>query len=291
MANEIGFVVDQTALTSAQATVIQANFDEMKKYLTEMMESYKTLSISPDDIQAAKAIQARIGKVKDRIEEQRKTVKKMWGVPLAEFEKRCKELTAECDEATSNIKGQLAEYEEQRKQEKGYELSNFFDGCVAESPEVEAYLKWSDIFDTRWLNVTYSIGKAKMEISNAVGKCAEELRQIRSIKSRYETALLDVYKSTHNLALVMQKQIEYANRDAEQRRKELEEQAAEKEKEAHRQETEDAEQVQAQETAPVDPEKTAAKIYRLSFRVTGTREQLMELSSYMKNAGISYERI
>ena len=89
----------------------------------------------------------------------------------------------------------------------------------------------------------------------------------------------------------MQKQIEYANRDAEQRRKELEEQAAEKEKEAHRQETETAEQVQAQETAPAEPEKPAAKIYRLSFRVAGTREQLMELSSYMKNAGISYERI
>ena len=291
MANEIGFVVDQTALTGAQNTVIQANFDEMKKYLSEMMEPYKTLSIATDDIQAAKAIQARIGKVKDRIEEQRKTVKKMWGVPLAEFEKRCKELTAECDEATSNIKGQLAEYEEQRKQEKGYELSNFFDGCIAESPEVENYLRWADIFDSRWLNVTYSIGKAKMEISNAVGKCAEELKKIHALKSQYETALLDVYKSTRDLALVMQKQIEYANRDAERRRMELEAQAAERERETQNPEAENAEQVQVEETATAAPEELTEKIYCLSFRVTGTREQILALGTYMKNAKISYERL
>lgn len=283
MAEEMNFTVETTALQTAQSAEIRANFDEVKAYLTEVLEPYKTLTVSEDDIQAAKAIQARINKVKLRIDEQRKSVKKMWTAPLEQFEARCKELTDECDEAYGNIGTQVKSFEKKKKDAKLNELVAFYDASIAQSPEVHEYLPFQRIFNERWLNSTYVIGKAKTEISSAVGVCISELAQIRALHSQFEPAILDIYKRTGSVSNALSAHIAYQN-EQERKRKEAEARAKVPEPTA----TPAVESAVTDERSSTPP--VQEDVVTIAFKVTCTKSQLHDLGIYMRERGIKYGR-
>lgn len=284
MAEEMNFTVESTALQTAQRTEIKANFDEVKAYLTEALEPYKTLTVSEDDVQAAKAIQARINKVKTRIDEQRKSVKRMWGEPLDRFEARCKELTALCDEAYANIGGQVKAFDKAKKDAKLNELLDFYSDATKESPEVRGYLPFQRIYNERWLNNTYSIGKAKLEISSAIGVCISELEQIRTLHSQFEPALLDIYKRTGSVSNALSAHISYQN-EQERKRKEAAERATTAKSESEKAQAEESTSAPTQE-----PVTEQSDVITTIFKVTCTKDQLRNLGIYMREHGIKYGR-
>lgn len=287
MAEEIGFVVGLPINTSE--TEISGNFREVKAYLVEMLAPYKTLEVSEDDVASAKAIQARINKVKERIEEQRKSMKKLWMVPYDEFERKCKELTAECDEAYSNIGAQVKAFEKAKKDSKQVELTAFYESVVAGHEEVREYLPFRSFFDNRWLNATYNIGKAKAEISSKVSACMSDLLQIRELHTDFEPALLDTYKRTRDMNKVLSAHISYINERERKRQEEIRRQ----QEEAQRQAAAPTPEPEP-ESEPADdpePEPQEEPIFATDFRVYCTKEQLIQLGQYMRANGIRYGRV
>lgn len=301
-----------TDLTPIKETVLTANFEEVESQLRELMAPYENLVLREEDVAEGKNVLARIRKVEKTIDDYRKSIKKDFTAPLAAFEEKCKALTAVCYESETNLSEQINKYAEQRKAEKLTALRTYFDDNVG---EMKPYLRYEQIENSRWGNVTFSVDAAEAEIKQAIDMCAEGVNAIRSLGSEFEATLLTAYAKNHDLAAVMKMNSELAEtkrredarreaeearrREAEAARKEAEERekarqeaaraAAQAQAAKYKLDDEPAPAQEAQETAI--PNKPQEKVYTLAFRVHATRSQLMELRAAFDRIGITFEKI
>lgn len=207
------FEVDNDSLAVVKNTVINANFDETKKNLLELIEPYKTMVVIKDGISEAKSDRARIRKVASSIDECRKMVKKVYTEPLAIFENKCKELTSICKEGADNLDVQIKEYEEIEKNEKIHNLEYFFDEQEKKHGE---YITFADVYDERWRNSTFDIETAKDIIREAIKKTDTEVDIILELQSDFELSLLMDYKATHDIVAVLKKKSELDSAKAQE---------------------------------------------------------------------------
>lgn len=299
MSGEVSFEVKQEALAVVRGLSIEANFEEVKAWLTEAIEPYKSAIVTEDGISGAKADRAKIRKVAERIEQVRKTVKAEYNKSLAPFEAKCKELVAICDDGSGNLDRQVKAFEEREREAKLNDLRADYDSYGGD--EARAYCPWERIFNPKWGNKGYSAEAAKGEIHYFLDETADNLRHIRSFGGEDAAYLLDTYKATRDMGAVMRKAGELAEtRKAEEARREA--------KEARRRATEEARGIEAekraaavthkQETAepddyyeqPFEPD-APEKVYSVSFRVHCTKDKLAALGRFMKDNGISFEKV
>lgn len=286
--SEFTFVVDQQALDVVKQTSIGANFDECKAALTEMMAPYKNLVVTADGVASAKSDRARIHKVSERINEQRKAVKQVYMSKYALFENRCKELCAICDESAENLDVQIKAFDEERKQEKMDALREFFNAHATD--EATSYITFDAICNPRWANVTYSEEEAHKEILREIAACVTSVNAIRTLKSPMEAALLDYYRQTRDLAGCMSKHEQLMRlREQEERRKaEIERLRLEQIEAAQKKNAEEAEK-SAVVYAPTDEEEEPSEPVRIiDFRVYVNAAQAAALKAFLKENNIQY---
>lgn len=149
---------------------IEANFEEVKAELAEILKSY---DYPITDVPTAKADRAKLNRISRAIDERRKAVKAEYLEPYNEFEKRIKELNGMILIASSKIDYQIKLIEDEEKEAKRTELEKYFN----EHNDILT-LDFEDIFDERWLNKTYNINSAKIDIEDAI----EEEREAAKTK-------------------------------------------------------------------------------------------------------------
>lgn len=271
-------------LATVSNSVIDANFDELKNWLNGELAAYRTMVVTEDGMPAAKADRAKIRKIAERIDEQRKVVKKAYNTPLAAFEAKCKELTALCDEAAGALDGQIKAYEEARRAEKRETLKAYFDEKASDLIEKELVV-WGDIFSPSWSNTSCSINKAKAEIDSAIEKIRSDVDAITSLHSPWEAAVINAYVQRHDLSAALKLNASYVAR-AEQIAAERKRLAEERNRAAG----ESKERMDAPEAAPpAEPHKEEVLV--TDFRVWCTPSQLKALGQWLKANGIKYGRV
>lgn len=194
--SDIQFAVDETALSKISNFALDANFDEVKSALTEMVEPYKNLIVTEDAIGSAKADRAKINKVATNIDDYRKTIKSIYNQPYLAFEEKCKELVAIAKEASNNLDAQVKHFEELKKQEKHEELLNYFNENVGDMAE---FIDFSSIDNPKWMNATFKIDDAKSAIENAIITTRHEVMTLKKLNSPFEVALMDCYIADRSL--------------------------------------------------------------------------------------------
>jgi len=287
---QIEFQVTTDIATIAN-TQIETNFEAVKAWLTEELAPYASMVVTPDSIADAKKTRASIRKVGDSIDSQRKAVKKEWMRPYEEYEARCKELTGIVGEAVSNIDGQIKEMENAEKQAKRQRLEELF---VANSADISGYISFADVFDSKWLNATFSEVDAANSIVAQIEEIKEGLETIRSMDSPYEAAMLSEYGKTHNLskALAEGRRLEAIQKAEEERKAREAEQSA-----AVPIEPEVPAEAPPARPAPVQPSvrpivdsAPAEKTYSYEFIFTGmTKAQMYALKECLEENGIKYK--
>lgn len=198
MNETVNFEVKSDALAVIQSLNIEANFEEMRVYLSEMMRPYQTMAVT--DVAAAKSARAYCNRVEKSLEDSRRMVKKLYQQPLAEFENKVKALTAICKSASVAIDTQIKEIENAEKEAKIAEIREYF---LETSAEIESYITWERIYDKRWENRTYDMVKCKADINEAVQVVKEDIQVIRAMHSPYETMLLAVYARSGSMQEVL----------------------------------------------------------------------------------------
>lgn len=293
MPNQIEFQVT-TDLATVVNTQIETNFEAVRDWLTEELAPYASMVVTEDSIAEAKKTRASIRKVGDSIDAQRKAIKKEWMRPYDAYEAKCKELTGIVNGAVSNIDGQIKAMENEVKEQKRQRLSDFFDD---HSYDVADFITFDDIFDSKWLNATFSEIDAANSIMEQIESIKEGLETIRSMNSPYETAMLSEYGKSHNLAKSISegKRLE-AIQKAEEERKAREAEEAFSEEETLPQETVEppapTPQATAQFIRPVAEEEPAApKTYTLRFEVEVTKEQAYDLKYFFSKNNIKYYKL
>lgn len=303
--SEFSFEVNQAALDIVRSVDVTANFAECQAALTEMMAPYKTLVVTEGDLPQAKADRARIRRVATRIDEARKEVKRVYTAPLKQFEDKCKELTAICAEADSNIDTQVKAFEQARKAEKVGRLRAYFAENVGDAQD---YMTFEAIFNPRWENTTYTEDAARADILREISSCMTGVNAIRTLNSPFETTLLDLYRENHDLAACMTKHEQLTRlREMEEKRRAEQEAKAAQQRAAEQMAAHDklaatekaaaeiAEQskVSYQEIETPEPlvPDVAEPVYVVDIRVYVTQNQSAALKAFFKEHGIKYGRV
>ncbi|CDF09414.1 putative uncharacterized protein [Eubacterium sp. CAG:76] len=241
---------------------IEWNSEEIRKQVQMMMSAYTDVVYTEDTMKAAKDDRATLNKFKKVIEDRRKEVKKKCMEPYEQFEKEVKEITALIDKPIGMIDSQIKEYEERQKAEKKSQIQAAYDESIGEFVND---LPFERVFDTRYLNATFSLSKAMSEVIEKIEKFKTDIATIDSLDSKHKLNVRDVYVRTLDLSQAMAE--DRRLRELEERLeadRKAKEEAERKRQEAETAKREEAERQRAEAERIAAEQKAAAKAQPVS---------------------------
>lgn len=189
-----------TSLEQALPTVIEFNFEELKKELSVRLQKYNNLIVTEDAIKDAKSDRANLNKLLTAIENKRKEVKKQYLAPYEAFEKKVKEITALIQEPIAAIDTQIKAFEDAEKEKKKAEIEAYYNEQIGELAELVPLDK---LWNPRWLNVTYKMADIQKEITDAIFKVRNDLKILTALKSEFEVQIKDKYLENFDMSAAL----------------------------------------------------------------------------------------
>lgn len=184
-------IEDKGLAVSFTPAAIEANFAALDARVEEMIEGYAEARYDltdADSIKQAKRDRAYLNGIAKEIDERRKAVKREYMRPYEEFEAQANAIAAKVKSASANIKEQLDEAEERRKDAAYAILKEYYEDLAGLLVPVVPYER---IHEEKWLNKTFGEIKAKKAIDEKVAKVAHDWETLQSQKGllpHYETA-------------------------------------------------------------------------------------------------------
>lgn len=172
---------DASSLTVAyKPSVIEANFDALEAHVRKTVEAYDGATYDltkKGNIAEAKHDRSYLNGLKKEINERRKAVKREYSKPLDAFEKRCKQITAIIDEAADNIKAQLDQAEQTRKDALYSRLQQHYEEFAGLLAPVVPYER---LHEPQWLNKTFGEIKAQQALEAKVSDVARDWETLKA---------------------------------------------------------------------------------------------------------------
>ena len=176
---------------------IDANFEEVKGYLTNELAIYKGMLFTEDSKKQAKETVAELRKGKKELADRCKAVKTEYMKPLNDFMDKADELGKMFDEPINFINEQVNDYEKKRIEEKKKEVANIYTELVEE--EWSDIIPLSKIYNPKWENATFSVKQIRAEIMDFKLKVKDGLEIIKSFHSEMEARAIEMYKHDFDL--------------------------------------------------------------------------------------------
>ena len=244
VANELSLVISNP-IEGQFLKRIDWNKEEFMELVASITKEYEGLAYTEDQMKSAKEDRAKLNAIRKAISDRRIEVKKMINAPYELFEAEVKEVVALIDGPIAMIDSQLAEYEKRIKDEKLEELVKHFEEVAADLGDI---ITFEQIFDSKWLNASVSLKKAKEAISDAVRQIDTDLRSIDVFcEEKYRTPVKSYYLKT----LDIRKSLEEASR-LRQLDQRMEEERLRREEEEAR--------IRAEEEARAKAEQSVAEV-------------------------------
>lgn len=270
-----------TDLATVAPKELLFNYEELKAYLSEELQAYKTMIVTSDAITDAKSTRAYLNKLAASLDEYRKTVKK---ILLEQYENdfapKVNELITMTKEAVDHIDVQIKAFERQEKDMRVASLRSYFDSSVH---GLEDYISWERIYNPKWETKSYGMANAEMDIDREIETTEANVEAIRAMHSPFETALLLVLSETGDMGKVMQKK---AACEAIEARKE--ERAQERDRNA-------VESIGASDHAETPPppakREIGEKTYTFTLTFEATKEQAFLINDFFKSNHIKFRKV
>ena len=267
---------------------IRWNNEELKAEISEKMQEYKSLVFTAETIQDAKKDRAKLNKLRNAFEDERKKVKNRCMKPYEKFERQVEELTALIDEPIQLIDSQIKEVEENRKAQKRKEIEELFSGIG-----FQTFVTLEKIWDEKWLNVSVSMSRIEEQMKTRMYQIGNDVMTIKNLPE-FSFEALEIYKKSLDLTMAIQEgqrlseiQKRKEAYEEEQRRK-----AAEEAAKLQRASSPKKSAVVKKKQDMKKPEEMAEpKIMKLDFRVWGTEEQIMGLRQYLIDNKIKFGKV
>lgn len=281
-----------------QAPII--TYDKIKEVGEKIQEKIAALELDKQVIteqtkQSAKNTRADLNKEFKAFEEQKKFIKESVLAPYNEFEANYKNFIAQHYQNADNVlKNKIDFFENQLKEEKAERVKAFFEElCQAEKIDFVPYKRLG-------LNITLSVTETQLrkQVEEFITRVVNDVDLINGIpeSDEYKSEVLAEYKrsldANHSFRFVKERR--------EAKARELARIEAEKQAQAERQAKLQAEQeakqkevIQApQEVEQVPNNQVSSEqnpnneLYEMTFKVKGTREQLVALKQFIINNNI-----
>lgn len=261
-------------------TKIQSNMEGVKEQAITIRDWYQSLVITEDMLKNIKNEKAQIKKAKETVATYRKDIVKEFKKPIEQFELLAMETENILDEAYATCNEAVKRFEDETKAKKSEEVKAYFDE-YAQSLNID-FVK----FERLGLNVTLtaSMKSLKDTVKVCLDKIASEIDLINIQKEELIPDMLVEYKKTLNVASAI--------KNVTDRHKAIEEEKARQEalKELKAEAVEQEKKVEKVLEAPKEiVEEPKPQIYKATFNVFGTIEQIKALKEFMNEKGIKYD--
>ena len=267
---QIAFEVDD-GFTKTLPQAIVANFDEVKRFITEQTENDRMAVVTEESIDDFKKRKSLLNKQRDAINAQKIEIHKLWDDPYKKFEDKCRELLAVFDAAIANIDGQLKNFELIEKEKKRGELIAYWAEITEDIP---GYRTYAQIENPKWLNRSTKLAVCKSEMDGIAENVRRDIEMIRALKSPIESVLFVRYKEGAEI-----REIITFNEAAKNAGAEIKTETAVK-----------AEAKAANTASGANP-LDAGDVITINMAVTGTAFQFAMLRGFLKENGIKFEKI
>lgn len=264
------------------------NYDELMAFAQESVAPYVGMVVTDDQVGAAKDIVARMRKVAKAASDLRIRTEREHAAKIALAVKQLKDIAATFTDAAGKIDDQVKAITNEKKQAKREELIAYFKSIVGEA---EPYVDFTDIEDEKWMNATVKVETAKLQIAEAVASFKEAVKTLEGLDCdpAIKASILREFKRSKSITAAIQLKQTLEKVAEEQRRKKEAEQAAREAetKAAESKSEESTETLTIEQTSQGAPEE---KLWRVTFEVSGTRNQLMALKEFLIKSGMEYRR-
>ena len=270
------------------------NDEEIETALSEKLEELRTVVYTDDQIKDAKAERAKWNSLKKALNDEKIRVKKDFMAPIEDFEKKIRHFCDMIDDTVGLIDKQVKDYESRKREEKADRISEIWAGI--QHPD---WLDLGDIYNDRWLNVTYKLEQVEEDLKEKCSKIIDDLLTIEALPE-FSFEAKEEYKRTLDLAGAIREgqrlaEIQKRKQEELERRKAAEEEETRRAEEAFRKAAEEmsrtaTEAVAAQIiNAPVAPKKEELREW-VSFSAYMTYEEAFELKKWMQDRGIEIKK-
>lgn len=178
----------------------EANFEELKKDLQEKVSKYENMIYNDNEIAQAKKDRADLNKLKKAINDKRIAMEKEYMQPFNEFKAKVNEILALLDKPILAIDMQVKNYEAQLVEAKKQWIEATF---KQKCPFAFDWLKLEQIYNSKWLNSSFSKNAIEEEMDLSFSMIETELKNIDTLD--YKEQALEVYKETLSLSMALDK--------------------------------------------------------------------------------------
>jgi len=270
------FAIEPIATITAVGTVT-SNFKQLKDQANSLKEYYSRIIFTEENMKEAKEEKATINKLVDKVKRYRIDTVKDFKKPIEEFEEDAKATEKLLNETSSFIQDQTNAYESSLKKEKQDQLQEYFNE-YAESLKIDFIsLEQANINVT----LTASIKSLKEQAKSFIDEIYQGIKLINSQQDNIDRMLVR-FKKTLNAPLSI---IEIIN----EVKSEKEMQSAREEKEKIESAIKNQPNVETPIVAETKPLEAPKEVMTITFKVVGTKDQLIDLREFMKVRGIKYE--
>lgn len=261
---------------------ITESLKELKGKIEERTAIASQVVVTEENLKEIKKLRAELNKEFAAAESDRKALLKQVSEPIDRFKAAYDECVAiPYKKAKEDLDGKVKTIEAALIEEKSEKLKVYFEEYVSEF-KVD-FVK----FENLPIKVTQSatMTSLKNQVNEYVNKTVEDVEAIRQLPEDEQPEVMAEYKKKLNLSTVLAEYHERKRRAAEEKAH------LEVRREQAKQEAVRIERVM--ETAPVivPAEPKEEKIYRTTFRVCGTKSQLLKLREFLKENDIKWETV
>lgn len=263
---------------------IDWNFDELKGAIKPKVDEYAAIVYGDDQIKEAKADRAKLNKLVDRIESERKRIKAQCMSPYTAFEKEVKELTGLIKTGISNIDGQIKAYEERQREDKLEKVHQIYAETVPD--EMVDFVPFEKVFKDKYLLSGTTLKAVRTDIEELFLRIRGDMAIINGLPE-YVFEAAERYKVTLDLSSAMAEVNRL--RDAQERKEAFEQQRRQQEAERQKQQEKEAEALKCANRGfvPETPDeslvigisdKPEERVLTIHFSVTAKESQFDEVN-------------
>ncbi len=259
---------------------LEFNYEELKAEIAVKLNDYKTIVYTADKIKEAKADRSSLNKLEKALNDERLRLEKEYMEPFNDFKAKINEIIKMIKDTSSAIDRQVKEFEEAERSKKRDEIIAIFDANMTDFPWLSPGMIWNE----KWLNASFKLAQVESDIKNWHTMITDEIEVLGRLRE-YSFEATEFFKKSLNLS----EAIKYAEGLAEMAKAKA---AMEAQMAAEQPKPQENEQMTfPTQNFPETPENDSLELFEIGFRAKGTRDQLQQLSHFMKASGIHFERI
>lgn len=285
----ISFQNQEYPIAFKQAEINFPNYEDLKNNVEEIAGRYDGYVVTPDSLPYDKKTKAELNKIRKSLSERRLEIVRQASQPVDQFNQNIKDLDKIIKSAVDQINTGIKAFDEKAKKDK-YQQNLVQLGKIAQEygislQKLEYDPKW-DNKTAKWSSIEQSARKQFEEIAEKE-KAEKDAQQVIIDKADSYTkpamipsaylAMLD-YKPLSEILKQMDSDHDYlikqAKLQAETRKQEIKDIKKQGDK-----------YIDSQTGEVVD------KVHTVTLKLTGSLDQLKALSNFIKDWGISYEKV